>query len=136
MRLWTACKSGNCKLLTEIWDELLIEIRKHEEIEENNDKIILINMSDVLKILNESNDEGNTMLHLAAMENYSDLLWLLLEMGLNPCKRNKKSQTPYAATTNKETRNTFRRFMAMNPDKFDYNKVVLKKKKNKTITIV
>lgn len=46
----------------------------------------------------------------------------LLEIGSDPCNKNKKLQTPYTATTDKETRNTFRRFMGANPDKFNYNK--------------
>lgn len=120
LKLWNACKIGNCKELTETWDELIIETRKNDN--NNNDGILLINMFDVVKLLNECDDDGNTMLHLASIENNSEILWLLLEMGLNPCLKNKKCQTAYAATTNKETRNTFRRFMAVNPDKFDYGK--------------
>ncbi|KAF7987364.1 hypothetical protein HCN44_003126 [Aphidius gifuensis] len=119
LKLWNACKIGNCKELTETWDELIIETRKNDN---NNEQIVLINMFDIVKLLNECDDDGNTMLHLAAIDNNSEILWLLLEMGLNPCLRNKKCQTAYAASTNKETRNTFRRFMAVNPDKFDYGK--------------
>lgn len=46
-----------------------------------------------------------------------------MDFGADPCSRNKKLQTPYAATTDKETRNTFRRFMGMYPEKFNYSKV-------------
>lgn len=46
----------------------------------------------------------------------------LLEIGSDPCNRNKKLQTPYAAANDKETRNIFRRFMGANPDKFNYSK--------------
>lgn len=47
----------------------------------------------------------------------------LLEIGSDPCNKNKKLQTPYAAANDKETRNTFRRFMGAYPDKFNYSKV-------------
>ena len=46
-----------------------------------------------------------------------------MEVGSDPCNKNKKLQTPYAAANDKETRNIFRRFMGANPDKFNYNKV-------------
>lgn len=45
-------------------------------------------------------------------------------MGSDPCNKNKKLQTPYAAANDKKTRNTFRRFMEVNPDKFSYQKVL------------
>lgn len=48
---------------------------------------------------------------------------MLLEFGSNPCNKNKKLQTPYAASKDKETRNAFRRFMGTYPDKFNYSKV-------------
>lgn len=51
------------------------------------------------------------------------VLRLLLEIGSDPCNKNKKLQTPYAAANDKKTRNTFRRFMEVNPDKFNYQKV-------------
>jgi len=55
---------------------------------------------------------------------YTDLfLRLLLDIGSNPCNKNKKLQTPYAAATDKKTRNTFRKFMEANPDKYNYQKV-------------
>lgn len=48
----------------------------------------------------------------------------LLEIGSDPCNKNKKLQTPYAAANDKKTRNTFRRFMETYPDKFNYQKVL------------
>lgn len=48
-----------------------------------------------------------------------------MEIGSDPCNRNKKLQTPYAAANDKETRNIFRRFMGANPDKFNYSKVFI-----------
>ena len=58
----------------------------------------------------------------------SCIIWfvdrLLLEIGSDPCNKNKKLQTPYAAANDKKTRNAFRRFMEANPDKFNYQKVL------------
>lgn len=51
------------------------------------------------------------------------VLRLLLDIGSDPCNKNKKLQTPYAVANNKETRNEFRRFMGANPEKFNYRKV-------------
>jgi hypothetical protein len=47
----------------------------------------------------------------------------LLEAGCDPSVKNKKSQTPYVVSANKETRNIFRRFWADFPGKYDYSKV-------------
>jgi len=52
-----------------------------------------------------------------------------LEIGSDPCNKNKKLQTPYAAANDKKTRNTFRRFMEANPDKFNYQKVMFSTKR-------
>lgn len=36
--------------------------------------------------------------------------------------RDKKGQSPYSVSTDKDTRNEFRKYMADHPDKYDYNK--------------
>ena len=53
-----------------------------------------------------------------------------MESGCDPSVKNKKSQTPYVVSANKETRNIFRRFLAEFPDKYDYAKVCKIKNKN------
>lgn len=124
-QLWNACKLGDNELLTSTIDILLTEIKKFESTlgeESNVDTRTSFNMESVIKLLNDGNEDGNTMLHLAAIGGHLKLIWALLEIGSNPCNKNKKLQTPYAASKNKETRNTFRRFMADYPDKFDYSK--------------
>jgi hypothetical protein len=45
---------------------------------------------------------------------------LLLEHGVDPAVRNHNNQPPYIVAKDKETRNAFRRFMAQQPDRFDY----------------
>ncbi|XP_015111543.1 ankyrin repeat and zinc finger domain-containing protein 1 [Diachasma alloeum] len=145
MKLWAACMVGDVGLLNDTWEVLIGEVKRWEkpqvstggsegypkspEItsrqddkneEDTND--VELKIENVLEVINEGNDDGNTLLHLAAVAGHLDVVWLLMEMGANPCRKNKKCQTPYAATAGKEARNTFRRFMAVNPDKFDYQK--------------
>ncbi|XP_066585271.1 tRNA endonuclease ANKZF1-like isoform X2 [Prorops nasuta] len=129
VKLWDACKLGDNDLLSSVINELKDEVKKCEEAEEEVNKgdgdVVtsnLVSMNSIIKLVNDSNEEGNTMLHLAAEGGHLKLVWLLLEAGSNPCNKNKKSQTPYVAATDKETRNIFRKFMGINPDKFNYSK--------------
>ncbi|KAJ1702266.1 hypothetical protein LUZ63_002045 [Rhynchospora breviuscula] len=62
-----------------------------------------------------------TPLHLAAKSNDAASTLELLEQGLNPCIKDERGKTPYMLTTDKEVRNTFRRFMALNIDKWDWH---------------
>lgn len=45
-----------------------------------------------------------------------------MEEGADPCLKNKKQHTPYTATQNKETRDIFKDYAFLNPDKHNYNK--------------
>ncbi|XP_050912288.1 uncharacterized protein LOC127127202 isoform X2 [Lathyrus oleraceus] len=75
-----------------------------------------------------SNDESenelsgkSTPLHQAAQSADSQKVTELLEQGLDPCIKDGRGRTPYMLAPDKEVRNTFRRFMASNPDKWDWN---------------
>lgn len=48
---------------------------------------------------------------------------LLLEYGSNPVHKNKDTKTPYELAPDKATRKVFRKFMALFPDKYNYDKV-------------
>ncbi|KAL0131280.1 hypothetical protein PUN28_002681 [Cardiocondyla obscurior] len=129
-KMWIACKQGDNDLLSSVIDDLLAKIKECKE--EQNKKDItdscvapnntLVNTGDVAKLVNDVNEDGNTVLHLAALGGHYEQVWLLLKIGSDPCNKNKKLQTPYAAANDKKTRNTFRRFMEANPDKFNYQK--------------
>jgi len=129
-KLWEASKTGDSQAFSNVWDTIVEEIKRCEQLEDevnqdentNGEKAVPLRMSDISKVINESNEDGNTMLHVAAIGGHLRLVWSLLEHGSDPCNKNKKLQTPYAATSDKETRSTFRRFMGTNPDQFDYNK--------------
>ena len=66
--------------------------------------------------------DGDTLLHLAAVSPDVQFLTVLLEKGCNPELCNKYLKTPYDVTISKEHRNILRRFMADNPDQWDYKK--------------
>ncbi|XP_033226186.1 ankyrin repeat and zinc finger domain-containing protein 1-like isoform X2 [Belonocnema kinseyi] len=126
LKLWSAFKSGDFEALTCALEVLLNEVKNcEEENEEGNkeiDKSPVLRKGDVKKMVNDPDEDGNTMLHMAAINGYRETVWVLLDIGSDPCKKNKKFQTPYVSANDKETRNTFRRFMGSNPGKFNYNK--------------
>ncbi|KAL5240290.1 hypothetical protein ACI65C_007700 [Semiaphis heraclei] len=75
------------------------------------------------KSLNETIDESNnTLLHLASAYCLHDHIYLLLQHGSNPIHKNKDAKTPYELAPDKSTRKVFRKFMAVFPDKYDYDK--------------
>ena len=59
-------------------------------------------------------------LHEAAKAGNADKVLELLEQGLDPCVLDERGRTPYRLAEGKEVRNTFRRFMALNMDKWDW----------------
>lgn len=62
-----------------------------------------------------------TPLHEAAKSGNAQLTLELLEQGLDPCIKDARGKTPYLMASDKEVRNTFRRFMALNLDKWDWH---------------
>ncbi|CAA7410845.1 unnamed protein product [Spirodela intermedia] len=65
--------------------------------------------------------DGGTPLHEAARSGDEQRTLELLEQGLDPCVRDSRGRTPYMVASEKEVRNTFRRFMALNLDKWDWH---------------
>lgn len=65
--------------------------------------------------------KGMTLLHEAAKAGDTAKVLDLLEEGADPCVKEKGGRTPYVVATDKETRNVFRRFMAVYPDKWDWH---------------
>lgn len=71
-----------------------------------------------------ADDESeNTLLHIAALENHSEAIRLLLSFGANPVIRNKNNLTPYVVSGSKEAKRSFQNFAASFPDKYDFKKV-------------
>lgn len=67
-------------------------------------------------------EDGNTFLHLAAMNEHEEMLEYLLENEANPCLKNRNQQTPYTCTENKMVRSLFKKFAKEHPEKYNYNK--------------
>ncbi|KAF5179365.1 Ankyrin repeat and zinc finger domain-containing protein, partial [Thalictrum thalictroides] len=63
----------------------------------------------------------STLLHEAAKSGNAEQTLELLAQGLDPCIIDERGRTPYMLATDKEVRNTFRRFMALNLDKWDWH---------------
>lgn len=85
IKLWDACKLGDNDLLSSTIDNLLAEVKKNEELmEQNKNEVtielnsVFVNMNDVIKLVNDTNEEGNTMLHLAALGGHLKLVWCVL----------------------------------------------------------
>lgn len=68
---------------------------------------------------NMSDEDGNTLLHVAALSDQPEILKYLLEFGLDATILNSKKQTPYQASTSKQVRDAFRRFIAYNTTSWD-----------------
>lgn len=81
MKLWSACKLGDSEMLSSVIDGLLTEIKRSAELEEESkedataEAAPIINMDDLIKLANDSNEDGNTMLHLAALGGHLKLVW-------------------------------------------------------------
>lgn len=91
-------------------DTTSVDIKKFDNVHISNDSESE-NGSDVL----------STPLHEAAKLGRPQEILDLLEQGVNPCIKDERGRTPYMLAVDKEARNTFRRFMAMNPDKWNWN---------------
>ncbi|GER57484.1 ankyrin repeat and zinc finger domain-containing protein [Striga asiatica] len=85
----------------------------------------LVNEIDGLTLSAESKKNDafgtSTPLHEAAKSGDSEKVLELLEEGLDPCVKDERDQTPYMLANDKEVRNTFRRFMALNLERWDWH---------------
>lgn len=81
MKLWSACKVGDNDLLSSVIDDLLMEADKNTELEDQNkedttvESNSIIHKNDVTKLVNDPNEDGNTMLHVAALSGHLKLVW-------------------------------------------------------------
>ncbi|GFR47196.1 hypothetical protein Agub_g8788 [Astrephomene gubernaculifera] len=68
-----------------------------------------------------SGGPGESPLHKASKAGDSERVRRLLEAGHDPCVRDAKGRTAYGLAADKDTRDAFRRFMAQQPDRWDYS---------------
>ncbi|XP_037136631.1 ankyrin repeat and zinc finger domain-containing protein 1 [Syngnathus acus] len=113
--LFTACKVGDVDALGRL-------LRLSEEPR----KTLVDKPADTripLTLLNKHIDSsGFTLLHVASVAAQKAAVRLLLDAGADPACSDKKGQTPYNVSPDKDTRNVFRKYMGEHPDKYDYNK--------------
>lgn len=92
VKMWSACKFGDNELLSSVINSLLTQVEKSMTLEEQNkedvtiDSSSIISKDDVIKLVNDPNEDGNTMLHLAALGGHLKLVWyivILLNLSLS-----------------------------------------------------
>uniref|UniRef100_A0A061R5G9 Ankyrin repeat and zinc finger domain-containing protein 1-like n=1 Tax=Tetraselmis sp. GSL018 TaxID=582737 RepID=A0A061R5G9_9CHLO len=66
------------------------------------------------------NGSSVTPLHAAARAGDAEEVRRLLESGADPCAADPRGRSPYAVALDRPTRDAFRRFMAAEPDRWDY----------------
>ncbi|KAM9803142.1 tRNA endonuclease ANKZF1 [Syngnathus typhle] len=113
--LFTACKVGDVDALGRLLR--LSEEPRETSVDEPADTSIPVTL------LNKHIDSsGFTLLHVASVAAQKAAVRLLLDAGADPACSDKKGQTPYNVSPDKDTRNVFRKYMGEHPDKYDYNK--------------
>ncbi|PIN23779.1 Ankyrin repeat protein [Handroanthus impetiginosus] len=102
------------------------ELRENLKGTDMAESCSIVTEMDGLSLSVESMDETDTLhistpLHEAAKSGNAQEVLELLEQGLDPCIKDERGQTPYMLASEKEVRNTFRRFMASNLEKWDWH---------------
>lgn len=106
---------GDISKLKQILDNELKELDKTESEENIREKFFNQIIDDNL----------NSLLHVAALNEHCDMLDYLLANNANPCARNKNQHTAYTCTQSKEVRESLKMFAKENPDRYNYNKVTI-----------
>lgn len=117
-----ACKTGN---VNNLCAALRIHSSgQHEDHNLSQEELESIASTDIPSDLSKISfgSKSRTMLHVAAENAQNDVVWWLLEHDCNPSVTDGAKRLPFDDAADKECRNTFRRFMAQWPDKYDYKK--------------
>lgn len=118
--IYTSCRTGNKERL-----EIALKFSSPSSHKGNAQNKALMNSLQNVQIPTDLSlitfgKKDRTMLHIAAESGHKDILWYLLEHGCDPAASDNKGSFPFNLSKDKETRNTFRRFMAQHPKKYDY----------------
>ncbi|XP_056391357.1 ankyrin repeat and zinc finger domain-containing protein 1 isoform X2 [Hyla sarda] len=115
--LFTCCKTGDTETAKQILQELLPGSSEDSSVPR-------LSAPEVLQqLVNEHLAiEKRTLLHVAAAAGQGDMARLLMDAGWDPSLRDSAAQTPYSVSTDKRTRNSFRKYREENPDKYNYSK--------------
>ncbi|XP_076047826.1 tRNA endonuclease ANKZF1-like [Oratosquilla oratoria] len=120
--LYTACRSGDINTLK------AIITYAHDSEGDQFEGILSHEVRESIKACQEAviprsftfGKDELSLLHIAATACHKDVIWYLMENGCDPSIKSNKGELPYKMTTNKQIRNTFRRFMSTYPSKYDY----------------
>ncbi|NWZ77384.1 ANKZ1 protein, partial [Poecile atricapillus] len=114
--LFTACKTGDVRTLRH-----LLGVPEDGGLPGDSEDRESLDMA--RSLLNQPVDErGCTLLHVAARAGKAEAVCLLLEAGADPALRDRQERTPYCVSADRVTRNAFRKFMVVHPDKYDYSR--------------
>ncbi|XP_041120226.1 ankyrin repeat and zinc finger domain-containing protein 1 isoform X2 [Polyodon spathula] len=118
--LFTACKIGDVATLRSL---LQLQEGSPGSFQATEGGGCPLQVPAAVHLLNQEIDSsGFRLLHVASVAGQRAVIRLLLDAGSDPACRDKKGQSPYSVSTDKDTRNEFRKYMADHPDKYDYNK--------------
>ncbi|KAJ0235629.1 ANK_REP_REGION domain-containing protein [Hirschfeldia incana] len=98
------------------------EISRQDEPGETSTTSIILEEPNVIEEdLGDVVTGTSTLLHEAAKSGDCERVGKLLEEGMDPCAKDERGRTPYMLANDKEVRNTFRRFMALNLEKWNWH---------------
>jgi hypothetical protein len=95
--------------------------RKEEPDETSSSNIILEEPNRIEEDIEDGVTGTSTALHEAAKSGDCERVMEFLEEGMDPCAKDERGRTPYMLANEKEVRNTFRRFMALNLEKWNWH---------------
>ncbi|CAD5311474.1 unnamed protein product [Arabidopsis thaliana] len=95
--------------------------RKEEPDETSSSNIILEEPNRIEEDIEDGVTGTLTALHEAAKSGDCERVMEFLEEGMDPCAKDERGRTPYMLANEKEVRNTFRRFMALNLEKWNWH---------------
>lgn len=83
--MWSACQNGEEELYFQSLEKLLDEIKicdnaaGYASEDKPSEPVILVTLQDLIKLINDQDSDGNTMLHHASISNQLKTIWYEIE---------------------------------------------------------